>query len=106
MTREFGTALGVALLGAVFTAGYGTAMGPHLLGVPPDVAASAGRGIANALAIAHEAQPYSDMVYRNAEESFIRGWQQAMWAGAVVMVLLLIFVLVRGPEWEPARVLE
>lgn len=103
VTREFGTALGVALLGAVFTAGYGAAIGSHLLSVPPEVATSASRGIANALAIAREAQPYSALVYRSAQESFIQGWQQAMWAGVAVMALLLIFVLMRGLEREPVQ---
>lgn len=100
VTREFGTALGVALLGAVFTAGYGTAIGPRLAGIPVEAAASASRGIANALEIAREAQPYSAIVYRSAQEAFIQGWQQAMWAGVIVMTLLLIFVVMRGPERE------
>jgi EmrB/QacA subfamily drug resistance transporter len=100
VTREFGTALGVALLGAVFAAGYGTAIGPRLAGVPAEAAASASRGIANALEIARESQPYSASVYRSAQEAFIQGWQQAMWAGVVVMALLLFFVLLRGPERE------
>jgi EmrB/QacA subfamily drug resistance transporter len=104
VTREFGTALGVALLGAVFTGGYSSAIGPRLLGFPPEVAASAGRGIANALASARERQPYSDMVYRYAQESFVQGWKQAMWLGVVVMALLFIYVLARGPRHEPAHV--
>lgn len=98
VTREFGTALGVALLGAVFTAGYSNAISQRLEGVPPAAADSASRGIASAFAIAGEAQPYSQALYRSAQEAFVQGWQQAMWAGVVVMALLLLFVLVRGPE--------
>lgn len=103
VTREFGTALGVALLGAVFAAGYSASIGPSLAGVPTEVAALANRGIADAQAIARESQPYSVVVYRSAQEAFIQGWKKAMWAGVVVMTLLLVFVAMRGPEREPEQ---
>jgi hypothetical protein len=98
VTREFGTSLGVALLGAIVTAGYSNAIGPRLAGIPADAAESASRGIANALTIAGEARPYSEALYRSAQESFVQGWQQAMWAGVIVMAVLLVLVLVHGPE--------
>ena len=100
VTRELGTALGIALLGAVFAAGYGAAIGPSLTGVPSDMAALASRGIANAQQIASQSQPYSAAVYRGAQEAFIQGWRQAMWAGVAVMTLLLAFVVLRGPDHE------
>ncbi|MEW1847951.1 MFS transporter, partial [Nonomuraea angiospora] len=49
VTREFGTALGVALLGAVLTAGYRGAIDSRLGGVPDAAADTAREGIANAL---------------------------------------------------------
>lgn len=101
VTREFGTSLGVALLGAVFTTGYGNAIRLRLKGlegIPVDAAQLASRGIADALVIAGEGQPYSETLYRSAQEAFVQGWQQAMWAGVVVMAILLVYVLVRGPE--------
>jgi EmrB/QacA subfamily drug resistance transporter len=98
VTREFGTAMGLALLGAVFAAGYSSAIGPSLVGVPSDVAALASRGIANAQQIARESQPYSAAVYRGAQEAFIQGWKQAMWAGVGVMAWLLVFVVLLGPD--------
>ncbi|WP_395726949.1 hypothetical protein [Nakamurella sp.] len=33
-----------------------------------------------------------------AKNSFVDGWQHAMWAGTVVMAILLVYVLVRGPR--------
>ena len=35
---------------------------------------------------------------RAARESFVDGWQQAMWAGVTVMAVLLLYVLPRGPK--------
>ena len=98
VAREFGTALGVALLGAVLTAGYSSAINSRLEGVPANAADTARKGIASALAIANEAHPYSKALFRSAQESFVRGWRQAMWAGVIVMTIVLVYVLVRGPE--------
>jgi EmrB/QacA subfamily drug resistance transporter len=100
VTREFGTSLGVALLGAMFTAGYGSAIAGRLAGVPADVAAEVSKGIAGALDLASD--PTSAALLRSAREAFIEAWQQAMWAGVVVMALLLVFVLLRGPRPQEA----
>lgn len=100
VTREFGTSLGVALLGAMFTAGYGSAIAGRLAGVPADVAAEVSKGIAGALELAND--PASAALLRSAREAFIEAWQQAMWAGVVVMALLLVFVLLRGPRPQEA----
>ncbi|GAB2898506.1 MFS transporter [Streptomyces deserti] len=101
VTREFGTALGVALLGAVLTSGYRGAIDSRLDGVPGDAADTAREGVANALAAADGAGPQAQALTRAARESFVDGWQQAMWAGAVVMAILLVYVLARGPQQRP-----
>jgi EmrB/QacA subfamily drug resistance transporter len=103
VTRELGTALGVALLGAVFITGYGKAIDSRLQGVPASTAASARMGIANALAAATREGSYSKTLIRSAKESFVYGWQRAMWAGGVVLAILLVYVLVRGPEDRTAH---
>lgn len=99
VTREFGTALGVALLGAVLTAGYRSAIESRLDGVPDDIDDTARRGIGNALAAA-EGDPASNDIIRAAKEAFVDGWQQAMWAGTAVMGLLFLYILARGPKHE------
>jgi predicted MFS family arabinose efflux permease len=97
VAREFGSALGVALLGTVFAAGYGDAINAHLDGVPAGAADAARKGIAGALAVANDAHPYSKALVRAAQESFVQGWRRAMWAGVIVMAIVLGYVLVRGP---------
>ncbi|WP_422769881.1 MFS transporter [Plantactinospora sp. WMMC1484] len=102
VTREFGSALGVALLGAVLSAGYRTSIDSRLGGVPTDVADTAREGVANAVAVAvavaDGAGPQTEALVRAAEESFVDGWQRAMWVGAVVMAILFGYVLARGPQ--------
>lgn len=105
VTRELGTALGIALLGAVLSAGYKGAIDDHLDDVPSDVADSAREGVANAIAAAGGAGDRAPAVVRAAQESFVAGWQDAMWAGAAVMAILFVYVLARGPRRtvEPAH---
>jgi hypothetical protein len=98
VTREFGTALGVALLGAVLSAGYRNSIDSRLSGVPADVADTAREGVANAVAVADRAGPQAEALVRAAHESFVDGWQNAMWAGAAVMAVLFVYVLARGPQ--------
>ncbi|MFD6292504.1 MFS transporter [Streptomyces sp. NPDC060205] len=101
VTREFGTALGVTLLGAVLTAGYRGAIDSRLDGTPgvPEAAADRAReGVTNALTAAHGSDSQAQALVRAARESFVEGWQQAMWAGAAVMAILFVRVLARGPK--------
>ncbi|MDN5853032.1 MAG: MFS transporter [Actinomycetia bacterium] len=98
VTREFGTAIGVALLGAVLTAGYRSSISTRLDGIPADVAEPAREGIANAVAAADGAGHQAQALVRSAQESFVDGWQGAMWAGAAVMAALFVYILARGPR--------
>lgn len=97
VTREFGTALGVALLGAVLSAGYRDAIDDRLDGVPDVAAGPAREGIATAIAAADGAGDQSAVLVRAAQDSFVDGWQRSMWAGAGVMALLFVLVVARGP---------
>jgi EmrB/QacA subfamily drug resistance transporter len=98
VTREFGTALGVALLGALLSAGYRNSMDGRLTGIPTDTADTAREGIANAVDAAHSAGTHSQQLVHAAQQSFVDGWQQAMWVGVAVMGALFLFVLARGPS--------
>ncbi|MCX2182718.1 MFS transporter [Streptomyces sp. SKN60] len=98
VTREFGTALGVALLGALLAAGYRRAVDGRLNGVPEGPAATAREGVANAVEAAGSAGRHAQDVLHAAQQSFVDGWRQAMWAGVAVMGALLVHVVFRGPE--------
>jgi EmrB/QacA subfamily drug resistance transporter len=96
VTRELGTALGVALLGAVLTAGYRDGIDDRLGEVPAGTADQAREGVASAMAVAEG--PGGPALARAAQDAFVSGWQHAMWAGAAVLALLLVHVLVAGPR--------
>ncbi|GAB3161393.1 MFS transporter [Myceligenerans halotolerans] len=98
VTRELGTALGVALLGALLSAGYRDAVDARLADLPPEQADAARQGVANAVDAAHHAGPDAQALIRAAQESFVDGWQQAMWAGVAVMAALFLYVAARGPR--------
>ncbi|MHA6759439.1 MFS transporter [Streptacidiphilus sp. PAMC 29251] len=102
VTREFGTALGVALLGALLSAGYRSAVDSRLDAVPKGTADAAREGLANALAVADQAGPQgqaqAQALIRAARQSFVDGWQHAMWAGVAVMAVLFVYILARGPQ--------
>ncbi|GHE96290.1 MFS transporter [Streptomyces fumanus] len=97
VTRELGTALGVALLGALVAGGYRDAVDDRLRGIPEGPADTAREGVANAVEAAGGAGPYAGDLLHAARQSFVDGWRQGMWAGVAVMAALLVYVVFRGP---------
>ncbi|MFI5436537.1 MFS transporter [Rhodococcus baikonurensis] len=97
LTRELGAALGIALLGGLLTAGYQAAIDQRLDGIPDSIAGTAREGIANAAAVSSQAGSQTEQLINAAQESFITGWQQAMWVGVGVIAALVIYVVLRGP---------
>ncbi len=101
-TREVGSALGIALLGSAFNTGYGEHVATSLAavpGVPADIAhaitQSPGVGIDVARRIGGvQGQALAGWV----RDSFAAGLSRAMWLGAVVAVIGLVFVLWRAPR--------
>ncbi|WP_217143034.1 MFS transporter [Streptomyces sp. AC627_RSS907] len=104
VTREFGTALGVALLGALVSAGYRNAIDDRLHGIPRGAADTAREGVANAVEVAGSTGPHAPDVLHAAQQSFVDGWQQAMWAGSVIMGVLFVHIALRGPKNAPSAV--
>ncbi|WP_227999778.1 MFS transporter [Nocardia australiensis] len=98
VTREFGTALGVALLGALVASGYRNSIDGKLDGIPADTADIAREGIANAVETANTAGSHAQQVVHAAQQAFLDGWQQAMWVGTAVIGALFLFILTAGPK--------
>jgi EmrB/QacA subfamily drug resistance transporter len=98
VTRELGTALGVALLGALLAAGYRSAIDGRIDGVPAPTADAARGGIATAIEAAGSAGPHAAELVQAAQQSFVDGWRQAIWAGVIVLSALFLYVVTRGPK--------
>jgi hypothetical protein len=47
--------------------------------------------------VSRQAGEYADQIRVAAQDAFIVGWQQAIWVGVVVMGVLAVIVLLRGP---------
>ncbi|WP_405791923.1 MFS transporter [Streptomyces sp. NBC_01506] len=103
VTRELGTALGVAMLGALLAGGYRSAIDDKLDGIPDGAADSAREGIANAIEVAPETGSHAQDLIHAAQQSFVDGWQQSIWIGAAVMAALLVHVALRGPKHTAPR---
>lgn len=101
VTREFGTALGVAMFGALLSAGYRHAIDGKLHGIPQGTADPAREGIANALAVSGSAGPHAQAVVDAAKQSYVDGWQQSIWAGVAVAGVLFVHIAVRGTKNSP-----
>ena len=98
VTREFGTALGVAMLGAFLANGYRSAIDAKLDTIPTDAADAAREGIANAIEVAPTTGTHAQDLIHAARQSFVDGWQQSMWIGAAIMGALLLYVALGGPK--------
>ncbi|WP_411076117.1 DHA2 family efflux MFS transporter permease subunit [Streptomyces sp. cmx-4-7] len=98
VTREFGTALGIAMLGALLASGYRSAIDTKLDRIPTDAADTAREGIANAIEVAPTTGSHAQDLIHAAQQSFVDGWQQSMWVGTAVMAALLVYVALRGPK--------
>ncbi|MCS7476885.1 MFS transporter [Umezawaea endophytica] len=98
ITREFGTALGVALLGALLSAGYRDSIDDRLDGVPQAAADTAREGVANAVEVSGSTGPYAPQIVDAAQHSFVEGWQRSLWTGALVMAALFVHITLRGPK--------
>jgi hypothetical protein len=91
------------MLGALLSAGYRSAIDGRLHGVPQGAADTAREGVANAVEVSGSTGSHAQQIVHAAQQSFVDGWQQAMWAGVVVMGALFVHIALRGPE-NPAPV--
>jgi hypothetical protein len=101
-TRQVGGAVGVAVVGSVFTSVYAAhlADGVHGDPIPPPALATAQEGIGNAFAVAARlgGQAGADLV-ATAKSAFVDAFHAGLYVGAGVALLGAIAVLI----WMPAR---
>ena len=85
--REFGAALGVALLGSVLAAGYSSSIEPTTSQLPEELAEPVGEGIGQAMAVAAQLGADGVPVAQAATSAFLDGWTLSMIIAAGLAVL-------------------
>ena len=101
VSRELGSAFGIAILGAVLNQSYQDALAPSLTGLPPAMAERALSSIAftSSPAIA-QAGPAAAVIVEKARDAFVAGVGDALQIASVVLVTaaVAVFLLARGAK--------
>lgn len=107
VTREVGGALGGAIAASVLVAVYGRDL--VTAGLPPEAAEQADEGVAAALAVAERLGPQGAALADSAREAFTAGYQAAVVAAAVALLLGAVVAAVLAPggrEGAPSDAVE
>lgn len=106
--REFGGAVGIALLGSIMSAGYSSAVAASTDTLPAEAAHAVEEGIGGAVAVAGSMGADGAPLLDAARSAFLDGWALSMWvsAGLALGVALLAAVWTPGharpaPQGEP-----
>jgi EmrB/QacA subfamily drug resistance transporter len=97
-TREIGTALGIAIMGSMFTSGYRRALEGDLDGLPAGVAEQAREAPGLAFEAARDLGRGGDALTAAAGDAFASGMRFSMLVGAGLLVAAAAFVWLRGPS--------
>ena len=95
--RELGVALGVAILGSAFNAGYRHDINTFADGLPPQIAEPIRDAPATALGVAQHAGPAATAIIDAAREGFAVGMRWALILGAVLLALTALYTGLQAP---------
>jgi Na+/melibiose symporter-like transporter len=101
--REFGGALGIALIGSILSAGYTSNVNAATAGLPADSAASVKEGIGGAFAVAPKLGAQGPAVLESARRAFVDGWKLSMWIGAVLAIAAAVLTSAWIPRHRSAE---
>ena len=96
--REIGSAIGIALVGTIFSSGYEDSL-PSLAGRVPDAAAEAVHSSAAAgIDVATGLGAQGEALAATVRDAFMNGFSDAMWVVAAIALVFAVITLVRKPE--------
>jgi MFS family permease len=103
LSREFGSALGIAILGSLFNSGYRYAVTDATAGLPPDAAHHVEESAGAGLAIASRMGPSGQQLAERTRDAFATGLGDALRAGALIALLAAGYTLWRAPRRDAAQ---
>jgi EmrB/QacA subfamily drug resistance transporter len=98
VSRELGSALGIAILGSLFNSGYRDAIGDATATLPPEAARAAGESAGAGLAVASHLGAGGQQLAAVVQDAFAAGLSDAMVAGAVLAIAAAGFTVWRSPR--------
>jgi Major Facilitator Superfamily len=100
VTREFGAALGIALLGSLFNSGYTDAVTGATGKLPQGTAALVEDSAAVGLHVAHSPKlgEAGAALEAQVKDAFMTGMHEAFVVGAILLALGIAYVLLRAPS--------
>ena len=102
--RELGSAVGVALLGSLVSAGYRSSVADTTTQLSPDLAHRVEEGIGSAFAAAGDLGGAAPTVLTAAREALVDGWRLSMWVGVAMAAAAFVYLVARGPRPSETRV--
>ncbi|HSB86207.1 MAG TPA: MFS transporter, partial [Ilumatobacteraceae bacterium] len=98
VSRELGSALGIAILGSLFNAGYSHAVGRATAALPPAAAHAVSESAGAGFAVAAQLGPDGRQLAGAVRNAFAAGLGDAMKVGAVIAILTAAYTLWRAPR--------
>jgi hypothetical protein len=101
-TRQVGGALGVAILGSVFSSAYATRIASAVAGLPSAAASAARSSVGAALALGSRLSGREGAtIVTAARSSFVHAMDRGLVVGAAIALLGSIVALIWLPSWAP-----
>jgi EmrB/QacA subfamily drug resistance transporter len=98
VSRELGSALGIAILGSLFNSGYRDSIGGVTAALSPEAAHAVGESAGAGLAVASHLGARGQQLAILVQDAFAAGLSDAMIAGAVLAAAAAGFTAWRGPR--------
>lgn len=102
-TRELGSAIGVALMGAVYGSHYRAALPPAPQGAPADVVQMVQDSAAAGIEVARRLGPAGDPVAAAVRQAFVEGLSASLVVMMVIIALSAVVVALRAPNERVRR---